>query len=152
MVISNHNSIRVLFDKIASVLFYLKNILIFQHWKCPAQGTGTVPIVSAHFQSLWIAVRQHLIHVELTSADGSTFAPRCLYTRWAKKRATDSWPCFYQILTDLNIFSLEDSLGKFAVKRISKIPPHLAYVATLPCETLTSAKQAINDKLQREEN
>jgi len=29
-----------------------------------------------------------------------------------------------------------------------KIPPHLAYVATLPCETLMSAKQAINDKLQ----
>jgi len=27
--------------------------------------------------------------------------------------------------------------------------PHLAYVATLPCETLTSAKQALNyDKLQ----
>jgi len=29
-----------------------------------------------------------------------------------------------------------------------KIPPHVAYVATLPCETLMSAKQAINDKLQ----
>jgi len=29
-----------------------------------------------------------------------------------------------------------------------KIRPHLAYVATLPCETLMSAKQAINDKLQ----
>ena len=26
--------------------------------------------------------------------------------------------------------------------------PHLAYVATLPFETLMSAKQAINDKLQ----
>jgi len=39
-------------------------------------------------------------------------------------------------------------LGKFAVKWISKIPPHLAYVATLPCETLMSAKQVINDKLQ----
>ena len=25
---------------------------------------------------------------------------------------------------------------------------HLAYVATLPCETLMSSKQAINDKLQ----
>jgi len=25
---------------------------------------------------------------------------------------------------------------------------HIAYVATLPCETLMSAKQAINDKLQ----
>ena len=40
------------------------------------------------------------------------------------------------------------SLRKFAVKWISKIPPHLAYVATLPCETLMSAKQAIDDKLQ----
>jgi len=29
-----------------------------------------------------------------------------------------------------------------------KIPPHLAYIATLPRETLMSAKQAINDKLQ----
>ena len=39
-------------------------------------------------------------------------------------------------------------LGKFVIKRILKILPHLAYVATLPCETLTSAKQAIIDKLQ----
>ena len=39
-------------------------------------------------------------------------------------------------------------LDKLAVKRILKIPPHLAYVATLPCETLMSAKQAIDDKLQ----
>jgi len=31
-------------------------------------------------------------------------------------------------------------LGEFAVKWILKIPPHLAYVATLPCETLMSAK------------
>ena len=29
-----------------------------------------------------------------------------------------------------------------------KVLPHLAYVATLPHETLMSAKQAINDKLQ----
>ena len=26
--------------------------------------------------------------------------------------------------------------------------PHLAYIATLPCEILMSAKQAINDKVQ----
>jgi len=39
-------------------------------------------------------------------------------------------------------------LCKFAVKWILKIPSHLAYVATLPCETLMSAKQAINDTLQ----
>jgi len=31
---------------------------------------------------------------------------------------------------------------------ILNIPPHLEYVATLPCETLMLAKQAINDKLQ----
>jgi len=30
-------------------------------------------------------------------------------------------------------------LGKFVVKWILKIPLHLAYVATLPCETLMSA-------------
>jgi len=46
------------------------------------------------------------------------------------------------------IFSPEDSLEKFAVKWILNDPPHLAYVATRRCETLTSAKQAINDKLQ----
>jgi len=39
-------------------------------------------------------------------------------------------------------------LGKFAVKRVLELPSHLAYFATLPCETLTSAKQAIDDKLQ----
>jgi len=39
-------------------------------------------------------------------------------------------------------------LGKFIVKWIQNIPAHLAYVATLPCETLMSAKHAINDKLQ----
>jgi len=39
-------------------------------------------------------------------------------------------------------------LGKFAVKWILKIPPRLAYVATLPCETLMSAEQAITDNLQ----
>jgi len=38
--------------------------------------------------------------------------------------------------------------GKFAVKLVLKLPSYLAYVATLPCETLMSAKQAINDKLQ----
>jgi len=32
---------------------------------------------------------------------------------------------------------------------IKKITSHFAYAATLPCETLVSAKQAINDKLQR---
>jgi len=30
---------------------------------------------------------------------------------------------------------------------ILKVPPHLEYVATLLCETLVSAKQAINNKL-----
>jgi len=56
------------------------------------------------------------------------------------------------ILTNLNRFLINfftvRFLGKFAVKWILKIPLQLAYVATLPCETLMSAKQAINDKLQ----
>jgi len=54
--------------------------------------------------------------------------------------------CFIRV--DLRIFFIGRFLGKVAVKWLSKIPPHLAYVATLPCETLMSAKQAINEKLQ----
>jgi len=55
------------------------------------------------------------------------------------------------ILSNLNRlqhFCIGRFLGKFAAKWTLKISPHLAYVATLPCETLMSAKQAINDKLQ----
>ena len=44
-------------------------------------------------------------------------------------------------------FLTERFLSKFAVKWIFNIPSHLAYVATLPCETLKS-KLAISDKLQ----
>jgi len=43
-----------------------------------------------------------------------------------------------------NFFSLEDSLVNLQLKS----PPHLTYVVTLPCETLMSAKQAIDEKLQ----
>ena len=56
------------------------------------------------------------------------------------------------ILSNINRFQIYffilRFLSKFAVKWISKIPLHFACVATLPCETLMSAKQAINDKLQ----
>ena len=54
------------------------------------------------------------------------------------------------ILSNLNRLKNVDGkfLGKFVVKWILKVPPHLAYVAALPCETLTSAKQAINNKLR----
>jgi len=56
------------------------------------------------------------------------------------------------ILSNLNrykkSFFTGKFLAKFVVKWILKIPPHLAFVATLPCETLMSAKQAVDDKLQ----
>jgi len=54
-------------------------------------------------------------------------------------------------LSNLNRFKRNFTgrfLGKFVLKWILKMPLHLAYVATLPCETLMSAKQATNDKLQ----
>jgi len=54
-------------------------------------------------------------------------------TGWAKKNAaTDSRPYFYHILADFFKKITEKFLGKFAVKWTLKIPPHLAYVATLP--------------------
>jgi len=65
---------------------------------------------------------------------------------WVKKRGHRLMAI---ILSNLNRLkkSTRRFLSKFAVKRILKIPPHLEYAATLPCETLMSAKQAINDKL-----
>jgi len=50
------------------------------------------------------------------------------------------------ILSNLNRFTKLfhwKIFSKFAVKQILNIPPHLAYVATLPCETLMSAKQPL---------
>jgi len=61
LVISNHDSFRVLFDEIASVYVYMENIFTFQHWKWPAQGTSTVPIVSAHFRSLLLGFCSFLV-------------------------------------------------------------------------------------------
>ena len=54
-------------------------------------------------------------------------------------------------VSDLNRFLKNLSeifLGKFVLNYLLKVPPRVAYVATLPCETLMSAKQANKDKLQ----
>ena len=45
--------------------------------------------------------------------------------------------------------SLENSLVNLQSKWILKLPPHFAYVATLHCLTLMSAKQAVNDRISR---
>jgi len=56
------------------------------------------------------------------------------------------------ILSNLNRFKKSFFTGrfpgKFVVRWILQISPHLAHVAILPCETVMSAKQAINDILQ----
>ena len=73
---------------------------------------------------------------------------RCvLYIQGGPKNGATLIAIILSNLNRFNFFSLEDSTV-FAIKRILKIPPHLTYVATLPCETLMSAKQALNDKLQ----
>ena len=55
------------------------------------------------------------------------------------------------ILSILNrfkiFFSVEDSLVNLQLNGYQKIPPYVAYVATLPCEILMSAKQAGEKKL-----
>jgi len=71
----------------------------------------------------------------------------CRRTGWAKKAGHR---LVNIILSNLDRFKKITGrfLGQFAVKWLLKIPPHLAYVATLPDETLMPAKRAINDKLQ----
>jgi len=77
-----------------------------------------------------------------------TFAP-CLSVGVDPRRITESTLAAARTLTPAAIGRHTDLkkitgrfLSKFAVKWIFKIPPHLAYVATLPCETLMSAKPA----------
>jgi len=71
-----------------------------------------------------------------------------LCTGRAKKRGNRLMTIIPSKLNRFKNVLTERFLGKFAVKCVIKIPPHLAYVATIPCETLMSAKQALNDKLQ----
>jgi len=48
----NHNSFWMLFDKIAYVYFIWKIYIYILASGMASPGTGTVPIVSAHFRSL----------------------------------------------------------------------------------------------------
>jgi len=52
-------------------------------------------------------------------------------------------PYLCQILTDFKNSFTGTICGKFAIKWLLVIPPHLNSVATLPCETLMSVKLAI---------
>jgi len=88
----------------------------------------------------WMHYRPTVVHI-LGYSLISLLAVMSIY-RVGKKGATDSWPQFCQFLTDLRDVFTGRFCGKFAVTGISKILLHLAYVATLPCETLMSAKQA----------
>ena len=56
-------------------------------------------------------------------------------TGWAKKRGHRLMTTSLSNLNQFTIFFTGKFLSKFAVKWILHIPPHLAYVATLPCET-----------------
>ena len=55
-----------------------------------------------------------------------------------------SCPYLRQLLTDFKNSFTGTLCGKFAIKWLLIIPPHLNSVATLPCETLMSVKLAIS--------
>ena len=98
--------------------------------------------ISAEYQrALQRRLRRALLEANATNRRHPA-RPTC--TAWAEKvgrRLTTI------ILSNLNRFKKFTGkfLGKFVVKWIPKLPPHLACVATLPCETLMSAKEANGD-------
>ena len=75
----------------------------------------------------------------------SLFLDWCLLDPEAVTEFRSGHPASIQVFT---IFLTGRFPSKFAVKWILNTPSHFAYVSTLPCETLMSAKEAINDKLQ----
>ena len=58
-----------------------------------------------------------------------------LYAVRAKKTAHQTHGV-RQMLTDFDNSFTDRFCNKFAVKRLLCVPPHIAYGATLPCETL----------------
>jgi len=70
-----------------------------------------------------------------------------LYTGWTKKAGPQTHDHYSVKSQPIKKNFTGRFFGKFAVKWVLKISPHLAYVGTLSCETLISAKQATNDKL-----
>ena len=68
---------------------------------------------------------------------------RTNYTVFHKKETPYSWWCLCQILTDFHNSFNGWLPCKFEVKRLLKIPPRLAYVATLPCERLMSENKRL---------
>ena len=111
-----------------------------RHSKTRHRLSGPVGSQSGHARNRKMPLAGHF-----TPFNGKSTGLSC--TGWAKKcghRLTTSIP------SNLNRFKKTHwrFLSKFEAKWIFKIPPHLAYVATLPRETVMSAKKAINDRLQ----
>ena len=83
----------------------------------------------------------HEVHAVLCTPSSETPTHLFFSAGWAKKRANRLMAV---ILSNLNQFRKKITgrfPGKFAVKCKLKIPPHLACVARLPCETLLSSDQ-----------
>ena len=98
--------------------------------ECPHVLTELSRRPRSNVELVWTAPASRAGCIEFRCVSESTHAASpSTYTGWAKKVGPQTH--------DYNI-----------AKWILKILPHLAYVATLPCGTLMSAKQAINDKLQ----
>jgi len=72
-----------------------------------------------------------------------------LYTVSQKNMPPYFCPYLHQILTHFKKSFTGTLCGKFAIKWLLIIPPHLSSVATLPCETWTSVKLAIAAELVR---
>ena len=116
---------------------------------CLQFGEATVRLSSLS-RSLWTGCRLSCPTANQFSTTSVFSDSVRLHTRWSKKTGHR---LIAIILSNINRFQIYFFILRFlskffAVKWISKIPPHFACVATLPCETLMSAKQAINDKLQ----
>jgi len=66
----------------------------------------------------------------------------CIHTGWAKKVGHRLLTIILSSLNRLKKFNGR-FLAKFVVKWILKLPPHLAYVATVSRETLMSSKKPL---------
>ena len=85
----------------------------------------------------------------LTVCDGALLERYRYYTGWAKKRGHRLMITILSNLNRFNFLSFEDSFWNLQLNGYLKshCTLHMVYT-TLPCETLMSTKQSINDKLK----
>ena len=127
----------------------------------PSRDTGTDCRIFIHRKSAvknqhCVETARHAISASELTSTHALFSLLGLLTLWVKKQGTKLLPITLPNINRFPFFFADILSGKCVPNSYLHIPPHLKYVATLPCEIWMSENWweseiyiVINDKWQR---